>query len=70
MKNREVFFVISIIVILVGFYMLFVKTIWVQLGVDNRFQVSVVSDGIMLIIMGIAMVIVSSRKWDSEKMEK
>jgi hypothetical protein len=42
----------------------------VQLGVDNRFQVSVVSDGIMLIIMGIAMVIVSSREWDSEKRKK
>ncbi len=70
MKNREVFFVISIIVILVGFYMLLVKTIWVQLGVDNIFQISVVSDGIMLIIMGITMVIVSSREWDSEKRKK
>jgi hypothetical protein len=39
----------------------------VQLGVDNIFQISVISDGIMLVIMGIAMVIVSSREWDSEK---
>ena len=46
--------------------MLLVKTIGVKLG-DQLFQVSVISDGIMLIMMGIAMVIVSSRKWDSEK---
>jgi putative Mn2+ efflux pump MntP len=69
MKDREVFFVISIIVILIGFYMLLVKTIGVKLG-DNLFQVSVISDGILLIIMGIAMVIVSSREWDSEKRKK
>jgi multisubunit Na+/H+ antiporter MnhC subunit len=66
MKDREVFFVISILVILIGFYMLLVKTIGVKLG-DNLFHVSVISDGIFLIIMGIAMVIVSSREWDSEK---
>lgn len=66
MKNREVFFVISIIVILTGFYMILVKTIGVKFG-DRLFQVSVISDGIMLIIMGIAMVIVSSSKWDSEE---
>jgi len=66
MKNREVFFVISIIIILTGFYMLLVKTIGVKFG-DNLFQISVISDGIMLILMGIAMVIVSSREWDSEK---
>jgi E3 ubiquitin-protein ligase DOA10 len=63
MKNREVFFVVSIIVILIGFYMLLLKTIGVELG-DNLFQVSIIFDGIMLIILGIAMVIVSSREWD------
>jgi hypothetical protein len=42
------------------------KTVGVKLG-DNLFHVSVIPDGIMLIIMGIAMVIVSSREWDSEK---
>jgi len=66
MKNREVFFLISIVVILTGFYMVLIKTIGVKFG-DSLFQISVVSDGIMLIIMGIAMVIVSSREWDSEK---
>lgn len=66
MKDREVFFVIGIIVILIGFYMILVKTIGVQFG-DQITQISVISDGILLIIMGIAMVIVSSRKWDSEK---
>jgi len=66
MKDREFFFVIGIIVILIGFYMILVKTIGVQIG-DHITQISVISDGILLIIMGIAMVIVSSRKWDSEK---
>jgi ABC-type transport system involved in cytochrome c biogenesis permease component len=66
MKDREVFFIISIIVILIGFYMILVKTIGVKLG-DSLTRISVISDGIFLIIMGIAMVIVSSRKWDSEK---
>jgi ABC-type transport system involved in cytochrome c biogenesis permease component len=69
MKDREAFFAISIIVILIGFYMLLVKTIGVKFG-DNLFHISVISDGIFLIIMGIAMVIVSSREWDSEKRKK
>jgi len=67
MKNREVFFVISIIVILIGFYMILVKTIGMQFGTNPVVQIPVVSDGIMLMIMGIAMVIVSLREWDSEK---
>lgn len=66
MKNREVFFLTGILVILIGFYMLLVQTIGMKLG-DTTFQVSVVRDGAMLIIMGIAIVIVSSREWDSEK---
>ena len=66
MKNREVFFAIGILVISSGFYMLFAQTVGVKLG-DNLNQVPVINDGIMLIIMGIAMVIVSSREWDSGK---
>jgi len=70
MKDREVFFVISILVILIGFYMLLVKTIGVKYGDNPIVHVSVISDGIFLIIIGIAMVIVSSRGWDSEKRKK
>ncbi len=69
MKDREVFFVIGIIVIIMGFYMLLVKTIGVKFG-DNLFQISVISDGIMLIFLGIAIVIVSSKEWDSENLMK
>ena len=63
MKNREVFFAIGILVMSSGFYMLLAQTVGVKLG-DNLYQVPVIYDGIMLIIMGIAMVIVSSREWD------
>jgi len=69
MKDRQSFFIISILVIFTGFYMILLKTIGVKYG-DNIFQVSVISDGIFLIMMGIAMVIVSSREWDSEKQPK
>ncbi len=63
MKNREVFFAIGILVMSSGFYMLLAQTVGVKLG-DNLYPVPVIYDGIMLIVMGIAMVIVSSREWD------
>ena len=66
MKNRQVFFAIGILVMSIGFYMLLAQTIGVKLG-NKLYQVPVIYDGIMLVITGLAMVIVSLREWDSEK---
>ncbi|VVB92247.1 Uncharacterised protein [uncultured archaeon] len=66
MKNRELFFVTGIIAIVIGLYLLiFVQSIGIDFGGHNIIKISTIFDGVFLTIMGIAIVIASSRDWDS-----
>ncbi len=68
MNDREAFFIIGIITIVVGLYlMIFVRTTGIDFGGQNIIQISTIFDGALLTIMGIAILIASSKKWDSEK---
>lgn len=67
MKSREFFFITGIISTIIGFYyILFLKSIWIRIGL-NPYEISIISDGIFFVLMGVAIVMVSSRKWDSEE---
>lgn len=66
MKDREAFFVTGIMAILAGlFLMIFVQSMPIDTGVI--IQISTISDGVFLIVMGIAIVIASSKKWNSDE---
>ena len=56
-KNQGRFFVIGIITMLAGAYLLLLQSMKVELGVNNVIQVSTVFDGGFLILMGAAMII-------------
>lgn len=67
MKNREFFFITGIASTIIGlYYILFLKSISVQPG-TIPYMISIIPDGIFFIAMGMAIIIVSSRKWESEK---
>lgn len=66
MKDRAAFFVTCIMAILAGlFLMIFVQSMPIDTGVI--IQISTISDGAFLIVMGIAIVIASSKKWNSDE---
>ncbi len=70
MKYRAAFFVTGIISIALGLYlMIFVQTMTIDI-VGRVIQISTISDGMLLTVMGIAIVIASSRQWDSEKVRE
>ena len=56
-KNRGRSFVIGIITMLAGAYLLLLQSMKVELGSNNVIQVSTVFDGEFLILMGAAMII-------------
>ena len=56
-QNRSGPFVIGIITILAGSYLLMLQSMKIELGTDHVIQVSTVFDGEFLILMGAAMII-------------
>ena len=56
-KNQGRSFVIGIITMLAGAYLLLLQSMRVELGINNVIQVSTVFDGGFLILMGAAMII-------------
>jgi len=56
-KNRGHSFVIGIITMLAGSYLLLLQSMKVELGANNVIQVSTVFNGGFLILMGAAMII-------------
>ena len=56
-KNQGRSFVIGIITMLAGAYLLLLQSMKVELGSNNVIQVSTVFDGEFLILMGAAMII-------------
>ncbi|CAG0996159.1 hypothetical protein METP1_02578 [Methanosarcinales archaeon] len=56
-RNQGRSFVIGIITMLAGAYLLLLQSMKVELGANNVIQVSTVFDGGFLILMGAAMII-------------
>ena len=68
MRDRDAFFVTGIITTAAGFYFIvFVRTIGIDFGGGNVRQISILFDGAFLAVMGIAIIILSSTEWSTEK---